>query len=720
MVNILIYFLLMILTYRFAREDILYGTFGQGGELLGAGYVDVTIWLNYYRIIPYVLIAVILLVCVFLYKKKLVPLVVSILVIPAAFCLTGIAALAVQSLVVSPNERNVQTPYISHNMEATRAAYKLDDVSEQDFAVTNDLTAAEVTENRDAIDNIRITDFNATLTAYNQLQYLRRYYTFSDLDIVPYELDGTLHALSVSAREMNKDNLEESAQSYTNRVFRYTHGFGAVVSPINEVTPEGQPEFYVKDIPPQSVAGAPEIKQPRIYYGELTNDYVIVNPNNKELDYSEGNSDMENSYDGEGGIKLSFFKKLLFALHEGDYRMFFSGNIDGNSKILLNRNIMERVTRVAPFFTYDSDPYLVIDDNGDLIWVIDGYTTTNQYPYAQPTGGINYIRNSVKATVDAYDGTVRFYVIDESDPIVQTYRKIYPTLFTKGELPAELASHITLPQRMFAVQAEIYQRYHVADAGMFYDKNDVWRIATEKYTNNEIPVQPYFNIMQLDEETGDELVLTLPFVLGDKYNMVGLLMARTAPGHYGELVLYRFPKSETIYGPMQIENKIDNDPDISREMSLWGQGGSTVIRGNLLVVPFQDALLYVEPIYITSQNNASLPELKRVVVGYQDAIAMEATLPAALEKVFAETGLTVSLTDRAPAEGTAPPQEPQGGTTVPQGSLDALTQSVQAALDAYDKFKAASGSNDWEAMGSALSELEQSMSRLEQEGQPAQ
>lgn len=711
-VNILIYFVLMALSYKFVREDMLYSTFGREDGIFGAGYVDAVIWLNYYRIIPFVLLAVIVAAAVFLYKNKLLLTVVSIAVIPAAFTVTTVIAGITQTLIVSPDERNLQRPYIENNMQATCDAYALNQVAEQEFVIGNTLSAADIENNQPVLDNIRIADFKATLTAYNQLQYLRRYFSFNEVDVVPYEINGQLHALFIAAREMNKDNIEESARSYANQVFRYTHGFGAVMSPINKVTSEGQPEFYIKDIPPQSVNGAPEISQPRIYYGELTNDYVIVNPNKKELDYSEGLEDKENSYDGAGGIPLDLLRRVMFAIKETDYRIVFSGNIDGQSKILLNRNIMQRVKRVAPFFRYDADPYLLIDDNGRLKWVVDGYTTTSQYPYSQPVDGINYIRNSVKAMIDAYDGTVNFYITDSNDPIAAAYAKIYPGLFTAGGLPPEVAQHITMPQEMFNKQANIYQRYHVKSPDQFYDKSDVWRIATEKYQDGEQPVQPYFNIMRAEDTGRDELVLVQPYVLGDKYNMVGLLMTRTSPEHYGEMMIYRFPKSTTVYGPMQIENKIDNDPDISREMTLWGQGGSTVIRGNMLVVPFKDALLYVEPIYITSQNNASLPELKRIVVGYKDAIAMDTTLNRALTAALAEAGVSVS---KPPEDGGVQPSDgANAGTTVTPTELDGLAQAVQNALDAYSRFKTASGSNDWEAAGKSMAELDQYMAQLEQ------
>ncbi len=710
-INVVAYFVLSILSYKFLAEGLMYSSFGRENDIFGAGYIEANIWMNYYKIAPFLIIAVILLVLVFLYRRKYIATIISIAVIPVAWIIVTVAAGITQSLVVSPNERNLQSKYIGYNMEATQQAYNLHAVEEKEFVINNNLSPQDIQTHHNQIENIRITDFKATQTAYNQLQYLRRYYRFNDVDIVPYKLNGRLSAVFVAPREMDKSNMEESAQSYANQVFRYTHGFGAVASPINRVTAEGQPEFYIKDIPPKSSEGMPEITQPRIYYGELTNDYVIVGPNNKELDYSEGVEDKEFSFDGNTGIQLNFIKKLMFSIYYGDYRMFFSGNIDSQSKILLNRNIQTRVNKVAPFFQYEQDPYMVIDDNGELKWVIDGYTTSGYYPYAQPYSGINYIRNSVKAIVDAYTGDIKFYVIDESDPIAAAYRKIYPQLFTDEPIDAALKDHIRVPEYLFKVQTQMYQRYHLSDPGQFYDKADVWRVATEKYENNEVAVEPYFNIMQVDKEDGEELVLVMPYVLGDKYNMVGMLMMRNCEDHYGELVLYRYPKSITVYGPMQIENKIDNDPEISREMTLWGQGGSTVIRGNLLVVPFKDALLYVEPVYITSKNNASLPEVKRIVVAYKDSIAMETTIDKALEKVLSEAAGTT-----APQEGTQP-AEPSGGSSgtaavTPEELTDAKT-AIQNVLDAYESFKSSSQNNDWKAMGESLDDLDKKMNELE-------
>ena len=709
LVNVLLFYVAMFFSYRFTAEGLMYGTFGGNGDIVGAGFVEANIWKPYYTIAPWLILAAVVLAAMFLYRKKLVPTLIAVGAVPVVYGLVVAVSLVVQQFVVAPDERNHQTPYIKYNMDATKQAFGLDNIREVQFDFNKPLTDDVIAANKEELLNTRIIDFNASLTAYNQLQYFRKYYAFNDIDVVPYEIDGNKTGVFLSARELNKDNLEESARSYTNEKFRYTHGFGLVASPFNRVTEDGQPHFSVQDIPPKSADGMPEVTQPRIYYGESTNDYVIVGSENRELDYSEGYTDIEYTYEGDTGVKMSFFKKLMFALYYRDYKMFFSGNINEESKILINRNVLERVKMVAPFFKYEGDPCIVLDDSGALKWVIDAYTCSDRYPYAQNFGGVNYIRNSVKAVVDAYTGDVTFYVIDPEDPMVQTYGKIYPSLFTEEPLPDSMKNHITVPEGLFVLQSEVYQKYHLNDAGQFYDQSDVWRVSTEKYHDNEVTVNPYFNMFTVDGETDPELVLTIPYVLGDKYNMVGILMQRSEPEHYGEMVLYRIPKSDTVYGPMQIENKIDNDPDISREMTLWGQGGSTVIRGNLLVIPFENSIFYVEPVYITSENNASLPEIKRIIVAYKDSVAMAPTLEEALSQVLK---VSDGLNSSALSEGTTtvPADENTETTPEPKPDVQSSAQQIQKVLDAYDAF-IASG-RDWSAAGESLEKLGEAIEAL--------
>ena len=702
--NVILYYITMIFSYRLTAENLMYGSFDANGSLAGAGFIETNIWLNYYKIAPYIIMAAVLLAVVFLYRRKYKAAVGFVLSVPLVYIAVLVVAFVTQQFIVAPDERNCQTQYVEYNMQATKDAFGLNDIKEVQFDFNKELTDEVIANNKNELLNTRLTDFSASLTAYNQLQYFRKYYTFNDIDVVPYEIDGEQTGVFMSAREMNRDNMEESARSYINEKFRYTHGFGVAASPFNKITADGQPDFCIENIPPESKNGMPELTQPRIYYGESTNDYVIVGDNNKELDYSEGYQDIEYTYEGDSGVSLSFFKKLLFSIYYGDYKMFFSGNVDKDSKILINRNIMDRVKMVAPFFTYEEDPCIVVDDDGKIKWVIDGFTTTDKYPYAQKVGGVNYIRNSVKVIVDAYTGDLKFYIIDETDPVVKAYKNIYPSLFTDEAIPDAIKDHLTVPEGFFKLQTQIYQRYHLNDAGQFYDQSDVWRVSTEKYQNNEVTVAPYFNMFTVEGETEPELVLTIPYVLGDKYNMVGILMMRSSPEHYGEIVLYRIPKSVTVYGPMQIENKIDNDPDISREMTLWGQGGSTVIRGNLLVIPFENSIFYVEPVYITSQNNASLPEVKRIIVAYKDDVVMAPTLEEALAEVLkASDGIDGVALEEGAEVIPETPEEP---------TVSDVSEKIQKVLDAYEAFKASSGSNNWNKMGTDLDNLDKAINGL--------
>lgn len=704
-VNVLIYYVVMVCSYQLTKEGLLYGSFGRD-SLAGAGFIEANIWMNYYNIAPILLLLSVVLTVVFLWKKKIKASIVSVLVVPAVYVLVLVVSFLTQQLVVAPDERNYQDEYISYNMTATKKAFGLDNLKEVQFDFSRELTKTAIEEDKEELTNTRIIDFSASLTAYNQLQYLRKYYTFNDIDVVPYEVDGNLTGVFMSARELDKERLEESARSYTNEKFRYTHGYGVVASPFNRITEDGQPYFAMRDIPTVSNNGMPELTQPRIYYGESTNDYVIVGSDNKELDYSEGYNDIENTYDGDTGVRLSFMKRLIYSLYYKDYKMFFSGNIDENSKILINRNVLDRVRIVAPFLTYEEDPQVVVSDKGEIKWIIDAYTTSDKYPYSQNFSGVNYVRNSIKVIVDAYTGDVSFYIIDETDPIAQTYKKIYPGLFSDEKIPEDLVNHLTTPEGLFKIQTEVYQRYHLNDAGQFYDQADVWRVASEKYQDSEVKVSPYFNIFTMEGEEEAELVLNMPYVLGDKHNMVAILMKRTDIDHYGEMVLYRIPKSHTIYGPMQIENKIDNAPDISREMTLWGQGGSTVIRGNLLVIPFKNSIFYVEPVYITSQNDASLPEVKRMIVAYKDEIAMAPTLEEALAQVIENSdGLNAGvITENEPSTGET--EEP----TV--DDVGDIAQKIQKVVDAYDAFSQSSKNNDWQKMGSDLEKLDDAINNI--------
>ncbi len=698
-VNLAILLIIKCAQYIFKAEDILYGSFG---ELSGAGFTAKTVWLTYYRVAPILLIVLVVLTIVFLLKSRKKAAIKTILVYPAFWVLTILASLIVQGIIVSPNEVIREQKNIASNIEYTQAAYGLDDISEVVFDVKNDLTVESLKQHEAVTDNIRILDLSANLTVLNQIQGIRNYYTFNETDVVPYEIDGKKTAVAITPREITKENLSESADTYINRTLRYTHGFGLTMNKINEVTTQGQPQFLIKDIPPRSAEGIKEIKQPRIYYGELTNDYVVVgNKKYKELDYSEGQEDIEFSYDGNGGIKLNFLNRVLFAFKYGDVRLLISDLVSSESRILINRNITKRLQTVAPFFMYDTDPYIVIDGEGTLKWVVDGYTTTQYYPYSQSYGDFNYIRNSVKAVVDAYNGDVTFYVADKNDPIVKNYSAIYPQLFAEGEIPDGIKVHLKYPENMFKVQSAVYGKYHISNPTTFYNKNDMWVIAKERYGNSAEPkeIAPYYNMMKLEGESEEELLLTVPYTLTNKDNMVAWLAVRNEWDNYGKLQVYKFPKDINVYGPLQIENRINSDMNISKELNLWSQGGSTVIRGNMIVVPIDDSILYVEPVYIASSNQSTLPELKQVVVAYGESIVMKSNLEEALYALFNQSA-------PKPTEEAEPDEE--------SPNEDLTYENVaRAIIERFNNAKKANAEGDWSGFGDSMKALEESINQLE-------
>lgn len=697
-INIGVFLLINCFSYIFKAENILYGSFG---EFQGAGFTDKTIWLNCYRIAPYLAIVLIVLVAILLLKRKTKAAIKVALIYPAFWVLTGLTAFVVQAVIVSPNEVIKEKENISNNIEFTQDAYGLGDISEVVFDVSDDLQAQDIQANKNVIENIRILDLDANLTVLNQIQGIRNYYHFNETDIVPYEIDGVKTAVAITPREITKENLSDSADTYINRTLRYTHGFGVAMNVINRVSAQGQPEFLIKDIPPKSAEGIQNIKQPRIYYGELTNDYVVVgNEKYKELDYSEGQEDIEFSYDGSGGLRLGFFNRLMFAAKYGDIRLLVSDLVSDDSRILINRNIVERLKIAAPFLSYDPDPYMVIDDDGSLKWIVDAYTTTSDYPYSQSYGEFNYIRNSIKAVIDAYNGDVTFYIVDKNDPIAMSYNSIYPELFSKNDMPDGLKKYMKYPEYMFKVQSTVYGKYHISDPTVFYNKNDNWVVAKEKYgsTSEARDIAPYYSMMKLENEDSEEMLLTIPYTLTNKDNMVAWLAVRNEWDNYGRLQVYKFPKDINVYGPMQVENRINSDMEISKELNLWSQGGSKVIRGNMIVVPIKNSIMYVEPIYITSSNQSALPELKQVVVAYNEKIVMKSTLSDAIYALFGEKA----------------PQEPTVNDEFIEENEISYDDAAKRVVEEFKKVKDATSQNDWSGFGEAMKSLEQSVAELEE------
>jgi len=650
-VNVLAILILELFTFRYKMEGLLYSFFG---EVVGIGYTDYYIRLNYFRIAIVLMSLVILLSMYFIFKKQYINVLKMVGVYLAFWLIGNLIAYGFQYFIVSPNELAYERPFLAHNIKYTREAYNINDIKEENFQVDtqNPLTQKDILNNKPTIDNVRITDFPTTLTIQNQIQRFKQYYIFNDADIAKYTINGKTKAVFISAREINYDGIP--TKTYINQHFQYTHGYGIVMSPLSDITPEGQPKFIIKDIPVVSLEGAPEVNIPQIYYGESTNQYVIVNSKEAEIDYPEGDTNKTTRYNGKGGIRLTFFNRALFSYIYKDFRLFISSAVDNNSKLLINRNIIQRVQKVAPFFMYDDDPYILVDSKGKLFWVLDAYTTTPYFPYSEPTEeGFNYIRNSVKVIIDAYNGTVKFYIIDKNDPIVKVYKSIYPELFESGDIPEDLQEHIRYPEKIFQIQADMLRRYHMTNTNVFYNKEDLWDIGKHKIQEGEANrIPPYYSVVRLPKEDKEEMILMVPFT-PLKYNtMIAWLAARCEKDDYGKMILYKFPKGSTVYGPMQIENMIDQDPQISKDLSLWNQGGSRVIRGNLLILPIDNKLLYIEPIYIASDNTSALPEVKRVIASFNGKVVMGDNLTDAISKLIGEELITEEKPTQTPTTTT--------------------------------------------------------------------
>ncbi|MEZ0535625.1 UPF0182 family protein [Caldicellulosiruptoraceae bacterium PP1] len=700
-VNLILFFIIKLWTFKYEMEGLLYSFFG---EVIGVGYTDYYIRLNYYRL-SYIVVTIIIILSIIFFIKKQYMNVAKVMLSFAAYWLLGnIVALAFQYFVVSPNEIVYERPFLNNNIKFTRLAYNLDNITEKKFDIdtSSTLTIADINNNKSTIDNIRITDFPTTLDIQNQIQRFKQYYIFNDADIARYTINGKTRAVFISAREINYQGIP--TKTYINQRLQYTHGYGIVMSPLSDITKEGQPKFIIKDIPVKSIEGAPIVTQPRIYYGESTNQYVIVNTKEDEIDYPEGDSNKLFRYDGNGGIRLSFLNRLLFSYKYQDLRMLISTGINSNSKLLINRNIIDRAKMVAPFFEYDNDPYILIDKKGKLYWVLDAYTTTKFYPYSEPLeSGVNYIRNSVKVIIDAYNGSLKFYIVDKNDPIVNVYKSIYPKLFETNSIPTDLAEHIRYPELIFKIQSEMLKRYHMTNVNVFYNKEDLWDIGKHKSSDGSIDkIPPYYSIVTLPNETKEEMILMVPFT-PLKYNtMIAWLAARCDGENYGKLVLFKFTKGSTVYGPLQIENMIDQDPSISKDLSLWDQGGSKVIRGNLLILPIGNKLLYIEPIYIASDNTSALPEVKRVIASYNGKVVMGESLSDSLSLLI---GSQIDLQEIKNVNN-AP------DTTTDNNSIIKNDEILKEIINNFEKAKQSLKSGDLEEFGKLFKKLDEQIQKI--------
>lgn len=687
--------LLKAWAYYLDRFDLV---FSPRGVVTGASYTDVKAQHPALTLLMYiaVVMAVILIVNAVRFRGWLLPGAAVVIWIFASVLVGAIIPAAVQRFQVVPNESTREAPYIAQNIKATRQAFGLDRIKVEGFKPDNDLTEADVAKNRGTIDNVRVWDPEVLFPIYQRRQAIRTYYEFDDVDVDRYEIDGEMRQIMLSGREVDPSKLEPKAQNWVNTKLQYTHGYGLVANPSNSITSEGLPQLLVQDLPPKgNEALIP--REPRIYYGQrLTgNDYAVVKTKQKEIDYPRGDTSVRSSYEGEGGIALSgMLRRLAFALRFSDTDMLLSSFITPESKVLMRRNIVDRAAAAAPFLGFDTDPYLVVAD-GRLVWMMDAYTATDRYPYSQrvalnevlPNGNLsgqaNYIRNSVKVVIDAYDGTTTYYLVEPDDAIAATYQKAFPGLFVSGDkMPSSLKQHMRYPEDLFKVQASQYRLYHMTDTEQFYSREDQWDVPIDPVNTaaGRVPMDPYYVVMKLPGEKEEEFLLMLPFQPKDRPTLNGWVAARMDPGHYGELVALNFPRDTSVDSPQNVSRRINQTDEISSQFTLWDRAGSQVGHGPIFVIPIEKSLMYVQPIYLTSQDSeTALPELRRVIVVIGDQIGFEPTL---------EEALAAALKGKAPAvedpeDEPSRPAEPDA----PRG--DDVASLLEEAVRRFERAEAA-------------------------------
>jgi len=659
----------------------------------GAAYTDIHATIPFLKaqMALAIVTAALLLFGVFL-KRSILVLGGIGLYIAISFIGSSVYPSIIHKFVVAPNELVKETPYLRNNISATRKAYNIDEVEERDISGSTSISKADIKTNSATIENIRLWDHKPLLDTFSQVQEIRTYYDFTSVDIDRYMIDGKYRQTMLSARELSSDSIP--TRNWINETLSFTHGYGLTLGPVNQVTPEGLPVLFVKDIPPVSSARDLSISRPEIYFGELSSSHVIVNTNSKEFDYPSGEKNVFTSYAGSRGVKISsLFRKLLFSAHFGSLKLFLSNDITRDSRILFDRNITERTRKVMPFLLLDRDPYMVISEKGELFWIYDAYTASNLFPYAQRLGrrnSINYIRNSVKITINAYDGSMVFYIADEKDPIVRTYDRVFPGILRPlSEMPSDLRKHVRYPEDIFNIQTAIYSTYHMEDPQLFYNREDQWEVPAMGSDAQTEVMEPYYTIMRLPGEKKEEFILMLPYTPKKKQNLAAWMVARSDGEEYGRLLVYRFPKDRLVYGPKQIVARINQDTEISRQISLWDQRGSQVIQGTLLVIPIEGSLIYVQPLYLRAESG-KIPELKRVIVAYENRIAMEETLEQALSRIFGDIGM--------PSR-----ERPAGSITVqaeqPESNL------APTAKEHFDRAMKAQREGDWALYGEEIKKL---------------
>jgi uncharacterized membrane protein (UPF0182 family) len=674
------------------------------GIIDGASYVDVALRIPVLRVLLFVALLGAGLSLVTAMTSRNTPLFAAIGLYAVVTVGGNLGSVAMQRLIVTPDEQQREAPYIVRNIEATRQAFGLEIVDARELSGDATLTAADIANNTETINNVRLWDHGPLLDTFGQLQEIRTYYDFVSVDNDRYFIDGEYRQIMLSSRELNSDSLPN--RSWVNERLQYTHGFGVALGPVNQVTEEGLPVLFIQDLPPTSSVDLP-VDQPSVYFGELTNDYVIVNTDTDEFHYPEGDDNVSTRYDGDGGVAMSsLVRQLLYAIRFRAYEILVASQLGSDSRILYHRNILDRVTTIAPFLQYDNDPYLVISE-GRLVWMVDAYTLSDRYPYATPAAnGVNYIRNSVKIVIDAYDGTTTFYLADATEPMARTLQAIFPEFLRPlDEMSDDLRAHIRYPEGLFSLQTSIYSTYHMTNPEVFYNREDQWEVPV---IDNE-QMQPYYTIMRLPGESSAEFIQMLPFTPRGKNNLAAWMVARSDGDQYGKLLVFQFPKQKVIFGPSQIVARINQDQDISPQITLWNQQGSEVIQGTLLVIPIEEALLYVRPLYLRA-DGGRIPELKFVIVAYQNQIVMEPTLDLALNRLFGSEPSPGSLPAGAILAAAELPTEVGVAAAVPP--VTSTNPLVTEATTHYRRALNAQRQGNWAEYGDEIEQLGDVLDRL--------
>lgn len=700
--------LLIGCSYLLKSYNLVYSTRGVS---YGAGYTDVKITMIFYKVIAIACVISSIVVFISILKLKFRPIIISIASIAVLIVLEPVVAIFTQQFVVKPNEMELEKPYISYSIDATKKAFNIDEIEVKEMEPNENITSEKLEDNKDIIENLKVNSTGPLLSFYQQVQLIKNYYEFNDADTDRYNINGKYTQVFVSPREINR----EAMTTWQNKHLRYTHGYGLAMSRVNSVTEFGQPDFVMKDIPTVNTTDI-NLENPRIYFGESDNDYVIVNTEGGEFDYPTGDTENTFNYNGTGGLKMTPFNRVLFSIYERNPKILMSSSITSESRIILNRNIVKRVQEIAPFLTYDSDPYIVVHD-GRLVWMMNAYTSTDKYPFSEPHEGVNYIRNSVKVVVDAFNGNVDFYVTDENDPIINCYLKIYKGLFKPlSEMSEDLKEHFRYPQDLFELQSKVLTKYHVDDPIKLFTEEDLWDRSLDvvkhggenlsqgdegkeesilnkakENKNNEAENEGLYLMTKLPDEENVEMMLLDYFNMRGKQSMVALLGARMDGDNYGELVMYKFPPQRTIYSPILFKNRIQQDPNISKEISLWAGKGSEVIYGDIIIVPIEDSLLYLNTIYLKANSENSMPEMKRVILSNGDKIVIEENIEKALLKLFNYNSFEENKNSN---------KDETSNTEITSDN-----SGVKEAADLFNKAIEAQKNGDWATYGEFINKL---------------